>query len=184
MKYYKYGVEKLQNFEVMYIKINVALYKYIYSLVKDQRLADDVLQRTALDAYLSIDDLRDRNKFKSWIFTIAKRNAIHDIHLTKHEYLTNEMIDFIDNKYKNIEGNTPLLCDITNDIVDTLEPKYKEIITLIYYNDFNISESAEIMDIKYNTAKSRHIRALQIIKIRIDEYTNKSYKKSNVVVAS
>ena len=184
MKYNKHNAEKLQDFESMYTNINTALYKYIYILVKDQYLADDVLQKTVFDAFLSIDHLRDRSEFKSWIFTIAKRNSIHNMQIGKHEYLTNEMIDFIDNKYKSTEDSTPLLCDIMNDIVDTLEPKYKEIITLIYYNNFNILEAAEVMNIKYNTAKSRHLRALQIIKIRIDEYTNKSYKKSNVVVAS
>ena len=46
MKYNKPNAEKLQDFESMYTNINTALYKYIYSLVKDQYLADDVLQKT------------------------------------------------------------------------------------------------------------------------------------------
>ncbi|MDK2992822.1 MAG: hypothetical protein PWP48_2055, partial [Clostridiales bacterium] len=42
------------------------LYSFVYAIVRNKTMADDVMQNTMMKAYDKIDDLRDSDKFKAW----------------------------------------------------------------------------------------------------------------------
>ncbi len=53
------------------------LRRFILNKVKDETLADDLLQEVFIRIHSKIDNLRDEAKVQSWVFQIA-RNRIND----------------------------------------------------------------------------------------------------------
>ena len=62
-------------FNELFRRYEEPLLSYLYSKVKDRELALDLLQETFLDAFVGIRNLREPERFPSWLFTIAKRKA-------------------------------------------------------------------------------------------------------------
>jgi RNA polymerase sigma-70 factor (ECF subfamily) len=150
------------------------LYSFIYAIVRNKIMADDVMQNTMMKAYDKIDDLRDSDKFKAWVFSIAKREAISALKMREREAMTETLDDNIDYGYDFTLPEDIILDDeiktyIAN-IINALPPNYKDVIILRYWSELSFEEIAKILNINYNTAKSRHYRAKQIIHAGIIDY--------------
>src|SRR4051812_9742803 len=52
------------------------VFKFIYALLGEQSLAEELTQETFFNAYKGIHLLRGEAKLQTWLFTIAK-NAVH-----------------------------------------------------------------------------------------------------------
>ncbi|HVG28589.1 MAG TPA: sigma-70 family RNA polymerase sigma factor, partial [Pyrinomonadaceae bacterium] len=48
---------------------------FVYDMVGDRALAEDLTQETFVRAYKYLDALRDETKFSTWLFSIAKNVA-------------------------------------------------------------------------------------------------------------
>ncbi|MFT5875677.1 MAG: RNA polymerase sigma-70 factor (ECF subfamily), partial [Clostridium sp.] len=68
--------KRKKHFEQQISIIYRDLYKFIYSIVKNQNLTEDMFQQTLMKAYEKFDTIEDIKKFKSWIFTIAKNESL------------------------------------------------------------------------------------------------------------
>jgi len=154
-----------------YLKL---IYNFVYRLIGNEKNAEDVTQEIFLKVWKNIKEFDLKKSFKTWIFTIAKNtcidylrkrkdipmsafdnddggNVIED-NLTDNEPKADEIFEVAQNK-KNIEN-----------IINKLTIVQKEVIILKYINGMSLSETAEIMDIPINTAKSHHRRALSRMK--------------------
>ena len=60
-----------QSFEELVKEHGKAIFKYILSLVKHKELAEDLYQEVLLSAYLAYPSIKEKSKYKSWLFTIA-----------------------------------------------------------------------------------------------------------------
>jgi RNA polymerase sigma-70 factor (ECF subfamily) len=152
----------LQLYELLITEIHSELYKYIYIIVRNQHMADDIIQETYLQGYKNFNKLREKEKFKSWIFTIAKHEAIKTIRNNAREVPIEkeECIDILDNHYSLDDdlNNLPEIYDNIADIINSLDHESKDILNLIYYSDFALNEVAIILKMNYNTLKSKHKR--------------------------
>ncbi|WP_439128393.1 sigma factor, partial [Polaribacter sp.] len=61
----------------VWIKYNLDLKRFIISKVKNETIADDILQDTFIKIHTKLHTLKDTSKIKSWCFTVA-RNSILD----------------------------------------------------------------------------------------------------------
>ncbi len=158
------------------------LYKFIYSIIKNQHLTDDILQETLMKAYEKFDTIKDINKFKSWIFTIAKNESISWIKKYNRE---------IPSEYIHLELSADFLGDITGDLliksetkeqiresIKMLKPIDQEIMYLRYYYDLNLNEIALILNLNHNTVRTKHVRAKEKI------YKHVLYSESSLEIAA
>ncbi|AEE96039.1 RNA polymerase sigma factor [Mahella australiensis] len=150
------------------------LYSFIYAIVRNKAMADDIMQNTMMKAYNKIDDLRDPDKFKAWVFSIAKREAISALRMHERETMTEMLDDNTDYGYdfalpENIILDDEIKTYIAN-IINDLPPNYREVIILRYWSELSFEEIAKVLNINYNTAKSRHYRAKRIIHAEIVNY--------------
>lgn len=159
----------VKHFEELIAPIYEMLYKYIYCIVRNNALAEDALQNTFLNAYSHMAELRDEEKFKYWIFTIGKRESINILRTYSREVT----IDFTESDMpRNQDFSCPddlILIDEMRDsileIINCLKPEDKDIVLLRYYADLSLNEIAGILNINYNTVRTRH----RYIKKRICE---------------
>jgi RNA polymerase sigma-70 factor (ECF subfamily) len=177
----------MKPFKDMISPIYEGLYKYIYSIVGNKQMAEDAMQTTLINAYTHISGLRDSQKFKTWIYTIAKHEAFNII----RKYRREVAVDTIENELlDDVEYNTPEeyiidseLKDAVVEAVNTLNNEERDIINLRYYAELSFSEIAEILDINPNTIKTHHRRIKEkIYKYLLDkEYIKDNHKNENVI---
>jgi len=136
------------------------LKKYIFSHVRNDDDANDILQEVFCKIHKNICTLNDANKLGGWIYRIT-RNAVIDYYRLQKSMAIYEEVP----KYRI---NAP---DITTDIakevaslcvkpmIDSLPRKYRQAILLTEYEGMTQKEMAEKLGLSLSGAKSRVQRA-------------------------
>lgn len=131
---------------------------FILSKVKDEAIADDILQDTFLKIHTKLHTLKDLNKLKSWIFSIA-RNSLIDYFKTSNQ--TFEIANF--ESESEIKEDTHTEKDCLRGILSGLPKKYRDPIFLSDIKGLKQAEVASQLGIALPTAKSQIQRARKLI---------------------
>lgn len=159
--------------------INKGLYLYIFNMTRNKDLAEDAMQNTLFTAYKNYSTLNDKGKFKSWIFTIAKRETMALVKKCSREMPSEEGILGVINKEQTflLPEEKILQNELTDYVVQAinqLTPKLRVVIVLYYYENFSFKEIEKMLNVKRGTLKLRHMRAKEAIYIYLDKnYYNK-----------
>lgn len=170
LEYNKEKPEDVKRFEEMVSLIYRELYRFIFSIMKNPVISEDCLQNTLLVAYKNFHKLNNKDKFKCWIFTIARHEAFKLLKKTQKEMPGEETsIDIVlnDNNDYKITEEVILNKEMRNEVVNainSLKPKYRQIINLRYYNNFSFEDISKILGINVNTVRIRHMRAKKFLK--------------------
>lgn len=137
------------------------MYRLSYSILKNEEDAKDAVQEAIYNAYKKLETLKDKRKFKSWIYKIVTN--------TSFEILRNKK-NYIDIEQENIAAEK---IDIDTNLtlwkaVQGLEQPYRTTITLFYYEDMSIKEISEITGSKVDAIKKQLSRGRDKIKEVID----------------
>ena len=110
---------------------------YIYMMVKDNDVADDIFQETFIKVIRVIDEGRytDNGKFLSWVLRIAEKT------------IEDELIS------SQIES------DVRN-LIELLPEEQREVVMMRYYSGMSFKEIAEQTGVSINTALGRMRYAL------------------------
>ena len=134
------------------------LKRFIFSKVKDEAIADDILQDSFLKIHTKLHTLKDLNKLKSWIFSIA-RNSVLDYFKASNKTF----------EYANFESETQLEehahteKDCLRGILQNLPKKYRDPIFLSDIKGLKQQEVAEQLKQSLSTTKSQIQRARKLI---------------------
>ncbi len=60
-------------FEILYHRYEMALLNFFYRRVGSWETAEDLMQETFIKVHTHLGTLRDRKKFSSWMFSIARQ---------------------------------------------------------------------------------------------------------------
>jgi RNA polymerase sigma-70 factor, ECF subfamily len=164
---FKYKKNK-KCFEENVALIYKDLYKFIYSIIKNKQLAEDILQETLIKAYEKFDTIKDIHKFKSWIFTIAKNESLSWIKRYARE-VPSENMTLKSLSYSSGDIPEELLIknetkEYVRESIKMLSPVDQQIIFLRYRYDLTLNEIALILDMNENTVRTRHMRAKEKIR--------------------
>lgn len=174
--------KKIDNFEKEINKVYEGLYRYIYYIAKNKILAEDILQNTLMIAYEKYNTLKDKNKFKSWIYTIAKRQTINTIAKYRREIFSDDLnIDSIYKEKVDLPEDIIIkeeLKEETLKAINRLRPEYRQIIILRYFYDLPFKEISNILNVKNNTIRVRHLRA----KEELYSYLSFNYLNDNIFI--
>ena len=130
----------LQGFEniVKYYRNNLIL--FIAQYAHDFQLAEDISQEVFVKLYLKKPNYAKQASFKTWLYIIAKRDAIsyakkHKLQLRANDNgslgVEEEFLDIIiaDERKKALHNALNELCD-----------KYRNVLYLAYFEDFSVRE--------------------------------------------
>ncbi len=154
------------------------LKSFVYRRVKDNALAEDIVQDVFIKMHTKIGQLKEAHKMKSWIYQIT-RNTIYD-----HYRAKSKTIDFSDLDWESDPQElNNCVASCLGDMLTTLPPKYKEALELTEIDNLSQTELSERLHISYSGAKSRVQRARQMLKERMEkQYNIKTDSYGNVVV--
>lgn len=150
----------MQHFKELITPYYDHLYKFVYCIVRNKILADDIFQTVLLKGYNYLYQLDNINSFKAWIFSIARNEAL----CTLKKYSREICVDIMD--YENIIDNDnffPEEYTIRNELknavieaINSLDSEDREIIILRYYTGLKFEEISKLLNINYNTIRTRH----------------------------
>jgi RNA polymerase sigma-70 factor (ECF subfamily) len=165
---YKEGNNKA--FEILLEKYKSKVYTYIFLIVRNKELTEDIFQETFVKAITTIQQGRyvESGRFLSWINKIAHNLIIDYFRREKNEntFSTDSLeYDCLNNpKYadKSVEdemNNEQVLNDVVH-LVNFLPEVQKDVVKMRFFEDLSFKEIAERTDVSINTALGRMRYAL------------------------
>lgn len=135
-------------------------YRLAFSYVKNKEDALDIIQDTIVKALKYQDSLQNPAYLGTWFYRILLNTCKSYIKKERPNlYMENEMLDsYIQPAYDSHESFELM------DVLEQLSYNEKSIILLRYFNDLELKEIAEIMDLNLSTVKSLLYRSLKKIK--------------------
>ncbi len=156
-------------FEVLVDKYKSRVYTTIYLIVKDQGVAEDLLQDVFVKVVrtLNSDRYNEEGKFQPWLMRIAHNLAI-DYFRKKKRYPSIVMEDGSNlfNTLKFAEDNVEDLRvkdetqQMVRHLVDELPEAQKQVLIMRHYMDLSFQEIADQTGVSINTALGRMRYAL------------------------
>lgn len=152
---------------------------YIRMMVKDNDVADDILQETFIKAVRVIDEGRyaDTGKFLSWILRIAHNQVIDYFRSQKNAKTVSEsdagynMLGTLRFAERTVE-DAMISSQIEEDVrrlIERLPAEQREVVVMRYYSGLSFQEIADQTDVSINTALGRMRYALINLRKMIKE---------------
>lgn len=132
-----------------------------YAILGNEADAEDAVCNAILSGYEHLEQLKNPKKFKAWMLTITKNEALK---------LQRKRVELLGDE--NVERLLPPTYDSHNelwDIVQTLKDEYRIVIVLFYYNDLSLRDISQVLDISIGTVKSRLDRGRKLLKDALGE---------------
>jgi RNA polymerase sigma-70 factor (ECF subfamily) len=143
------------NFEEIVSAYYQPLYRFGYSLAKNEHEAGDLAQQAFFIFAEKGESLRDRSKVKSWLFTTLYHEFLRrrrkDSRMDSYEP---EMLETaggsVEPQVRNsLDGNLAV------EALEEVDAVYREPLALFYLKDLSYKEIAEILDVPIGTIMSR-----------------------------
>ena len=157
-------------FEVLLTRHRSKVFYYIFQIVRDKELTEDIFQDTFIKAIMTIQQGRyiESGKFLGWINRIAHNLIIDYFRKEKNEntisadgydYEITNNSKLSDLSIEDIMSNEQVLQDVVK-MVDYLPAVQQEVVRMRFFQDLSFKEIAEKTDVSINTALGRMRYAL------------------------
>jgi RNA polymerase sigma factor (sigma-70 family) len=150
-----------------------SLVRVAYTYVKQEQLAEDVVQEVFVNCYKKLHLFRQESSYKTWLYKITI-NQCKDVIKSwnfKNLILYNNFVGF---QSKPSDEKSPeekiLLYEEAKQIsriVVSLPIKLREVIIFYYYEEMKIEQISDLLGINQNTVKSRLLRGKQQLKKKL-----------------
>ena len=182
--YYVNGVS--MDFWKIYDQHYNRVRKFILAYVKDEWVADDLIQETFIKVQKNLKSVKDPAKLSSWIFRIAY-NLCHDHYRQAKRSSLNqrniqqEIVSFKEAVVqKKLEQQQMGQC--VQDKMDLLPPDYRSVLILSDIMAFSHKEIAEILKISVSNVKVRIHRARKKFRAILEDHCSFEVDERNVLV--
>ncbi len=143
------------NFEEIVSAFYQPLYRFGYSLAKNEHEAGDLAQQTFFIYAEKGGSLRDKSKVKSWLFTTLYREFLR-------RRKKDSRMDHYEPEMLEVAGGTvepqvqrSLDSNLAVEALEEVDEVYRQPLALFYMKDLSYKEIAEVLDVPIGTIMSR-----------------------------
>ncbi len=166
-------------------RYNQRLYRVARCIVKNDADALDVVQEAHIKAYTQINTYRGKSQFSSWLAVITRNEALMYLRKNRKEVTMPEneaeIIDIsrgMDSAGKSNHGPESIFANkeiraLINENVDHLPADFRAVFVLRAVEQFSVQETADLLDIKPETVKTRLFRAKRLLRTQIQSSLEK-----------
>lgn len=167
-------------FDSLYHSYSGKLYRMAYFITGNRSDSEDILQETFVKCFLHRRDLKDPERFESWLYQILVRTAWR-AGKKKKDFSLDGILDN--------EDDTGLAAAVSRDwsagpleqiveqedvselwqAVQNLDVKYRTVVLLYYYNELGTKEIARITGTLEGTVKSRLFKARKLLRSQLEQ---------------
>lgn len=152
------------------------LYRFAYSLAKNEMQAADLTQQTFYIWAAKGHELRDASKAKTWLFTTLYREFLGG---RRHETRFPKVS--LEHAPEQTAGATPVAEVIdANAAVEALrglDENYRAPLTLFYLKQLSYAEIAKVLDIPIGTVMSRLSRGKEVLRQKLADTQETAARK-------
>jgi len=156
-------------FDELLQSVQTRLFRYIFRLVGERGLAEDVTQEVFLIIYRKLRWLENPQLFRAWAYRIASREAFKRLKRERRwaEQIRDEEILEKISAAETEEIYEPELIEKLPTLISEVSPASRAVLILHYLDEMPLSEVAEILDISTGTVKSRLAYGLTSLREKI-----------------
>ena len=159
-----------EAFEILLNRYKSKVYSYIFIIVRNKELTEDIFQDTFIKAIATIKQGRylESGKFLGWVNRIAHNLIIDHFRREKNENTVSGdglEYDVINNAklsdkcIEDLMSNDQVMIDIVR-LIDYLPSSQQQVVRMRYFEDLSFKDIAEKTDVSINTALGRMRYAL------------------------
>ncbi len=146
------------DFEQVYSKYYGSVYRYVFSMTKDENIAEEITQETFYKALKNINKYNSKFKMLTWLCQIAKNTYYTYCKKNKNLYELDEKTadseEMIIEKIIKNEQNIEIL-----KALHLIGEPYKEVFTLRVYSELSFKQIGEIFNKSENWARVTYYRS-------------------------
>lgn len=146
------------------------IYRFIYYLVYDEPLAEDLTQETFMKAWKALPGFSTKKgSLQAYLFTIARNLVIDRQRKRKELALTEEAAELIESR-EDLEKNLIVSEEkqMVKEALSILEPDEKQIVILRYFEDLHFEEISKVVGKKEGALRVEVHRLLAKLKLYIE----------------
>ncbi|WAA13796.1 RNA polymerase sigma factor SigX [Fervidibacillus halotolerans] len=158
-------------FAEIYEKYHRDLFQFLFYMVRNRELAEDLVQEVYIRVMKSYDRFEGKSSLKTWLFTIARNVAID--HFRKEQNLKKRIFSRTDWKERKMIDEHPLPEEIAmqNEKIQLLYRSLNEctvdqrtVLIARFIQQLSIMETAEILGWTESKVKTTQHRALKVVR--------------------
>jgi RNA polymerase sigma-70 factor (ECF subfamily) len=166
-------------FDTLLKRHKSSVYSYIYFIVRNREMAEDIFQDTFVKAIVTIKQGRytENGKFRAWINRIAHNLIIDAFRQEKNEQTVSNddrEVDLLNNPrwsdgtVEDLMVKDQIMEDVKK-LIRHLPENQREVLTLRYYQDLSFKEISDLTGVSINTALGRMRYAILNMRKMADE---------------
>ena len=170
-----------QAFDLLVLKYQSRLISTAFKFVKDQQIAEDLVQDSFIKSFKSIGSFREDSTFYTWIYRITVNTSKNYLvsKKRKDELLQTDISKEENHVIEPIDKDTPedffyanQLHKIIIESLNRLGEDTKTALTLREFDGLSYEQIAEVVNCPVGTVRSRIFRGREVIDDAIKEYRN------------
>jgi RNA polymerase sigma-70 factor (ECF subfamily) len=175
-----------QSFELLLRKYRTPLVNFLYRMVRDSAVAEDLAQEVFLRVYRARKDYAPSAKFTTWMFRIATNLALNSVRDNRYHQLEISMdqsVEIGDNEQPAMEvpDRTPTVeqqlvartrSETILRAIRALPEKQRAAVLLHKYQELDYDEIARILECSESALKSLLFRAYQTLRVELAPLVN------------
>ncbi len=158
-------------FDILLSRVQNKLFSYIFCMVKNEELANDLFQETFIKAIMRLKDgkYKDQGKFLFWVTRIAHNVIIDYFRDVKSSHIVDgpkendlgviRSDSVLETDREKALVNEQVLKDVRQ-LMDALPDVQREVVYMRYYQEMSFKEIAKITGVSINTSLGRMRYAL------------------------
>jgi len=155
------------DYAVRVEQMKMRLYRIALLYMGSELAAVDAVDEAVYRGLLAVKKLREPQYFDTWITRILINECKKALRRGKREYVTDTLPETAVEEFDAL----PL-----KEAVRRLPDELREVVTLRYFSDYTLTETACILGIPQGTAATRQRRALQLLRLELSDVSEKSKK--------
>jgi len=157
-------------FEILLTRYKSKVYSYIFMIVRNKELTEDIFQDTFIKAIATIQQGRyvESGRFLGWVNRIAHNLIIDYFRREKNENtFSADSVDYdivnnaklSEKSFEDTLSNEQVLVDVVR-LIEFLPQSQQSVVRMRFFEDLSFKEIAERTDVSINTALGRMRYAL------------------------
>lgn len=175
-----------QSFELLLRKYRIPLVNFLYRMVRDTAVAEDLAQEVFLRVYRARQEYAPSAKFTTWMFRIATNLALNSVRDNRHRQMEVSMDQTVDtgedeqrpfevpDRAPTVEQELVALTrsETIMRAVHALPEKQRAAVLLHKYQEMDYAEIARILECSESALKSLLFRAYETLRTELAPLVN------------
>lgn len=159
-----------QSFDELYRENLRPLFQYLFSRVQDIHLAEDLSSQTFISAFESLNRLKSLDKFKPWLFTIARNKANDHFRRLKRQPVLelDEDMALLPMLEQTENSSSPDQRVLLQQLFARLKPSEQELLRLKLLAGLTFKDIAALLKTNENTIKKTYYRLLERLQAQVE----------------